>query len=113
MRVGPAEGATFCPLTTSRLTKSRAGAVTNIFKLTALHLSGHHGQARVLALQGLHARQLIGAHDPLALGIQARRLAIHRADVLDFVLEIGIPRWGQPIAPAVGLQCPLFRSRAA
>src|SRR5512143_4088626 len=87
--------------------------MADILKLTALHLAGDHRQTGVLALQGLHAGKLIGADDPLALGIQGRRLPIHGADVLDLAIEVGIPRRGQPIAPPMRLERPLFKRRAA
>ena len=87
--------------------------MTNVLKLAPLDLARRQGQAWVLALQRLHARQFIRTDDPLALLGQARRRAVDGTHGGDFGVEVGIVGWRQPVTDAVRLELPLFRRRAA
>jgi hypothetical protein len=55
----------------------------------------------MLALQGLHARQLIAAERPFALGGQRWGLTIQRVDVDNLLVELSIWLRREPIPDQV------------
>lgn len=67
----------------------------------------------MLALQGLHARQLIAAERPFALFSQCGGLPIQRIDVGDLLVELGVGFRREPVPDQVRFKIPLFSSRAA
>jgi hypothetical protein len=87
-------------------------AVPDVLILAPFHFAGSHGQARLSALQSLNATQFIGAHGPLTLASQFRRLAIQAIDVFDLFIELLIGSWRQPIADQVRLEITLFLKAA-
>ena len=91
-----------------------AGAVADVLELAPLDLARGQRQAGVLALQGLHAGQLVGADHPLARAPPAPAppgRARRRRPT--FASNSGVGRRGQPVADAVRLESPLLSSRAA
>jgi hypothetical protein len=67
----------------------------------------------MLALQGLHACQLIAAERPFALFSQRGGLTIQRIDVDDLLVELSIWLRREPVPDQVRFKVPLFSSRAA
>lgn len=49
----------------------------DILEFASQHMTGHHGQVGMLALDGLHARQLIHADGAFAVLSPRLRLDIH------------------------------------
>ena len=86
--------------------------MTNILELPAFDLAGRHGQAGMLALQGLHAvsSSVLTTRSP-------RRASagppVDGTDLGHFRVEVLLVLRGQPVAPPMRLQLPLFSSRAA
>lgn len=62
-------------------------AVADVLELTPLHPAGFHGQRGVLALQGLNAGLLIGAHHPHPLLMEFLSLSVDIADGSCFLVE--------------------------
>lgn len=58
-----------------------AGSVSNLFELTPLPFAHSPRQARVLAFQGLHARQFIGAQHLFSLLGEGGRFLVQGAKV--------------------------------
>jgi hypothetical protein len=84
-----------------------------VLKLPPLHLPRGQRQTRMFALQGLYPGQLISAHHPFSGLGQGGSISVQVADVSDFGVKV-LVLWGcQPIAHQMGLQVPLFSSRAA
>ena len=102
-----------CPLTTSKLMNQDKVPCRIYSILPAQHMARLHRQIGKLALDGLHASQLIHADAAFSLLGTFGCLRIHLAALDDFLLALCIWYLGQPIAEAVRLQAPFFSSRAA
>ena len=85
----------------------------DILKLTPQDVAWLHGQVGMLALQGLHASQLIHTDRALSLLGPLRGLCIHLTPLHNFLVPLPIGYLRQPVAEAVRLQAPFFNSRAA
>jgi hypothetical protein len=90
-----------------------AGAVPDVLELAPLDLAGGGRQPRVLALQRLDAGQLVGAHHALPPRGQRWRGVVEPAHIGHLLAEALVGGRGQPVADAVGLEIPLWSSRAA
>ena len=90
-----------------------ARAMALILEFASLHFSGGQRQSWMFALKRLNAGELVCAHRPLALLSQGRRIVIDRTNALDDDFFLRICWWGEPVADQMGLQVPLFKSRAA
>src|SRR6266568_1791141 len=90
-----------------------ARAMTDILELAPLHFTGSQRQSWMLALQRLHASQLVGAHGLFALLCQLRCLLIQATDRFHRFLLVRICWRGQPIADQMRLEIVFFNSRAA
>src|SRR6266566_8176629 len=90
-----------------------ARAMTDILELAPLHFTGSQRQSWMLALQRLHASQLVSAHAHFALLCQLWGLLIQATDGFDRFLLVRILRRGQPIADQMRLEIVFFNNRAA
>jgi hypothetical protein len=91
--------------------------VADVLEFAPLDLARFVRQIGMLAFKGLHARQFVRAHDPLALSRQLLRgFLVERTNIGDFSLEaiIAFVGRGQPVVAAqVRFEIPLFSSRPA
>lgn len=87
--------------------------MTNVLELTPFHLAGSHGQPWMLALKGLDTGQFVATHGALSLLIAFCGLLVDFTHVSYLGIKVGIIRWRQPVADAMGLQIPLLSSRWA
>ena len=85
----------------------------HVLEFAPLDFAGSQRQSRMLALQGLHPRQLIRTHDPFSLFGQLRSLLIHLTDSPDGFLAPRINGRREPIADQVRFEIPFFNTRAA
>src|SRR6266853_1301342 len=90
-----------------------ARAMPHILKFSPLDLAWSQRQARMLAFEGLHSRQLVGTHGLFSLLGSLRRLFIHGADGFDLPFALRIWGWRQPVPDQVWLEIPFFNRRAA
>src|SRR5215210_809265 len=94
----------------------RGCPVADVLELALFELARRQGQIRVLAFQGLHARQFVRAYDPLASRRQRRRgLSVDFTDVGDLRVEpiIAFSRRPQPVADQMRFEIPLLSNRPA
>src|SRR5437016_14499732 len=87
--------------------------MTDILELAPLDFARSQRQSWMLALQGLHASQLVGAHARFTLLCQLRGLLIQATDGFHRFLLVRILRWGQPIADQMRLEIVFFNNREA
>lgn len=80
-----------------------ARAMPHILKFPPLNFARCQRQARVLAFECLHARQLIGTHGPFSLLSSRYGLCIHGAGGFDLFVTLRVFRRRQPIADHVWL----------
>ena len=94
----------------------RGCPMADVLELAPLDLARRQRQIRVLAFQGLHARQFVRAYDPFASRRQRRRgLLIDLTDIGDFGVEpiIALIRRRQPVADQMRFEIPLLSNRPA
>ena len=113
MRVGPQEGATICPVATSRLRMKGRVPWRTYANSRRATVPGAGGPAGVRALQRLDAGQLVGTHDALPPGRQRRGRAVPPVHVGRRRVEPLVAGRGQPVAAAVRPEVPLSRGHAA
>src|SRR6266700_1659073 len=90
-----------------------ARAMPYVLKFPPLDLAWSQRQARILAFEGLHSRQLVGTHGHFSLLGSRRCLLIHDADGFDLLVTLRLLGRGQPVPHQVRLQIPFFNKRAA
>lgn len=86
----------------------RLRAVPDVLELLVFYCARSHWQRGMLALQGLHAAQLIRTHHLLTFLNQLWRLAIQTIDVFNFLVKSLIMNVCQPIADPVRLKIAFF-----
>jgi len=86
----------------------RLRAVPDVLKFLVLDSAWSHRQRGVLAFQGLHAAQFIGAHYPFAFLDQLWCLVVHPIDVFNLLVELLVINIRQPITDQVRLEITLF-----
>lgn len=86
----------------------RLRTVPHVFELPPFDLARSQGKTWMLALQGLHAGQLVGAEHPFTRLRQFGCLLVQRVDVCHLLLELLVGCWRQPVANQVRLESTRF-----
>src|SRR5437870_1123652 len=113
VRVGPHDGKTMCPVTTSKLINQESVPCRIYSNSRESHMACLHGQVRMFALQRLHPSQLIRADGAFSsLGpFGGHRVELTPLD--NFLLALRIWDGREKVSEAVRLEPPFFSSRAA
>lgn len=91
----------------------RARAMPNVLKFPPFNFATGQPQTGIFPFQRLDAGQFVRTHRSLALCRACRRVGVDPTHVPNFLIQLIIDRWRQPIADQMRFEIPLLSNRAA